>query len=142
MTRLEISICRAAMLTFKPHQPSVKTLWHSKMQVALDLMIEQVLNDKHVVPQVYRKLSLPTLLGLIGHCSTNLMVIGKKHSWMINARTSHKRHYIGTKQAIGLALRTVKTQLWERLETFAMRYASPGSTITVYCLHQEDSVTH
>ena len=31
MTRLEISICAAALQQFKPWQPSVKTLWHSKV---------------------------------------------------------------------------------------------------------------
>ena len=93
------------MERFNPLQPSVKTLWHSKMQAAMELLVEQVLNDKHFIISAYHKLSLPTLLGLIGRCSTNLMVVGQRHSWMVNARTSHRRHFIGTKQMFGLASR-------------------------------------
>ena len=79
----------------------MKTLWHSKMQAAMELLVEKILNDERVIIQVYRKLSLPTLLGLIGRCNTNLLIVGKRNSWIVNARTSHRRHYIGTKKAIG-----------------------------------------
>ena len=107
------------------------------MQAVMDIMKDKVLNDERVVAHAFRKLSLPTLLGLLGRCCINLMVIGKKQSWIINARTSHRRHYIGTKQKIGLAEKTVKEQLWSRLETFALRYASAGSIVKVFCSHQE-----
>lgn len=70
MTRVEISICRAAIEKFRPDLPSVKTLWHAKVQTALDEVIKQVLNDETVIAGVYRWLSLPTLLGLIGSGGT------------------------------------------------------------------------
>ena len=49
LTRLEVSICRSALQKFKPWQPSVKTLWHKKTQVALEVIVEEVLNNKTVL---------------------------------------------------------------------------------------------
>ena len=85
MTRVEISICHAALEKFRPDLPSVRTLWHLKMQNAIDLIINKVLNHKDILPLVYRKLSLPILLGSLGLCSYNLMVIGRRYSWIVNA---------------------------------------------------------
>ena len=36
MTRIEVSICRAAFVKLNPTQASVKTQWHSKVQVMMD----------------------------------------------------------------------------------------------------------
>ena len=90
--------------------------------------------------QVYRRLSLPSLLGLIGCSHENLMIIGKRNTWMVNVRSGHRRHYVGTRQFIGLPSRTVNEQQWQRLETFVMRYASKNSIISVSCLHEVDGV--
>ena len=68
MTRLEISICHSALQKFKPWQSSVKTLWHEKTQAALTTIVEDVLNNKNVIKQVYRRLSLPHLLGNLAQC--------------------------------------------------------------------------
>jgi len=89
MTRLEVSICQAAIEKFNPFQAMIKTLFHSKVQAAIDHLVEKVLNDRHVVSKVYHKLSLPTLLGFIGRCCVNLMIVGKTHSWIVNARATH-----------------------------------------------------
>ena len=90
-----------------------------------------------MTPQVYRRLSLPTLLGLIGNSSTNLMIIGSNTSWIVNASTYHKRHFVGTKQVVGIRSNSGKKNIWQRLETFALRYINPGSTVKVYCLYGE-----
>lgn len=139
MTRLEVSICPAALVKYAPHQPSVKTKWHSKMQAAMDLLVHDVLNNKEVIQLVYRKLSLPTLLGLLGHCSNNLMVIGTRNTWMINARTCHRRHFIGTKQVINMDFKKGKLYLLKKLKTFALRYAASGSIVKVFSLHQHNN---
>ena len=107
MTRVEISICSAALEKFRPDLPSVRTLWHLKMQNAIDLIINKVLNHKDILPLVYRKLSLPILLGSLGLCSYNLMVIGRRYSWIVNAQTSHSKHFVGTRYILGLPTKTV-----------------------------------
>ena len=66
------------------------------------------------------------------------MLIGRENSWLINARTSHKQHFVGTRQVVGLTGKAQSAESWKRLETFALRYASPGSVVRVYCLHSED----
>ena len=101
----------------------------------MDLLVTEVLNHSTIIPQVYRTLSVPSLLGRIGCCMENMMIIGKRSTWMVNARSSNNNRFIGTKYLIGLPLKCVNAHLWQRLEDFALRYASQGSTVKVYCLH-------
>ena len=63
------------------------------------------------------------------------MAIGNKNSFMINARTGHKQHFIGTRQAIGIVPGRKNDKMRERLHNFSMRFASIGSTVKVYYLH-------
>ena len=102
------------------------------------MLVEDVLHDKIVIKHIYKKLSLPHLLGLLGQCPVNLMMIGRENSWIINARTSHRQHFVGTRYTIGLTRQTLETRKWNRLHAFALRYASPGSIIKVFCLHRKD----
>ena len=140
MTRLEISICAAALQQFKPWQSSVKTLWHSKMQAALSTIVQDVLHNKAVVKHVYRTLSLPHLLGSLAQCKVNLLLIGRENTWLVNARTPHKRHFVGTRQAVGLTNKAMKIASWAKLEALVLRYAARGSIIKVFCLHPQDEV--
>ena len=138
LTRLEISICRRALQKFRPWQASIKTLWHKKTQVALDFIVKEVLQSKTVLKHIIRSLSLPHLLGKLGQCSTNLLLIGRENSWLVNARTSHKQHFVGTRKLVGLTRKASRFDTWKALKTFALRYASTGSTIRVFVLHSKD----
>ena len=138
LTRLEISICRSALQKFPPWYPGVKTLWHKKTQALLDEIVEEVLQNKTVLQNVYKNLSLPHLLGELGQCSPNLLLIGRENSWLVNARTSHKSNFVGTRQVVGLASKAHNAYKMKKLEMLALRYASPGSTIKVFMLHSKD----
>ena len=35
LTRIELSLCKEALLRYKPFYPSIKTLWHDKIKTAL-----------------------------------------------------------------------------------------------------------
>ena len=140
MTRLEISICAAALQKFKPWQPSVKTLWHSKIQAALTAIVQDVLQDRTVIKHVYRALSLPKLLGLLGQCRVNLLLIGKENTWLVNARTPHKKHFVGTRQAFGLTNKAKEVASWMKLKNLVLRYAARGTSVKVFCLHPQDGV--
>ena len=99
MTRLEISICAVALQKFKPWQSSVKTLWNSKIQAALTAVVQNVLQDRTVFEHVFRAFSLLKLLGLLGKCRINLLLIGK--------------HLVSQCQnAAQEALRWYKTGIW------------------------------
>ena len=102
------------------------------------MLVKDVLHDKTVLKHIYKKLSLPHLLGLLGQCPVNLMMIGRENSWIINARTSHKLHFVGTRYAIGLTREAFGATMWKKLHAFALRFASPGSVVKVFCLHPED----
>ena len=60
-------------------------------------MVDGVLNDETVLFYCYRELLVPQLLTLLGRVTNNILAIGKKECWLINARTAHKGHFIGTK---------------------------------------------
>ena len=77
LTRLEMSICRDALEKFSPQLPSVKTMWDKKIQAALTMLVDDVLNNPLVSERTYRKLNLPYLLGLLSQSKVNLLVIGR-----------------------------------------------------------------
>ena len=104
-------------------------MWHTKVKNALNLLVKDVLNDERALSLTYRRLSLPSLLGVFGHCDVNILAIGQQNSWLINARTSHKKHFVGTKIAIGLTHKATDKTAWRKLEAFVLRYAAPGSSI-------------
>ena len=141
MTRIEISICSSALLEYKLLQPGLKTCWHKKINAAMDVILKEVLNDADMKIFFYRKLNVPSLIGHLGTCKINLLVIGKKQSWIINARTSHPRHFVGTGQIIGLEGASINEWQWNRLWMFINRYVAPDAMIRVYCLHNEDTLT-
>ena len=103
LSRLEVSISEEALMKFRIWQPSVKTLWHKKIETALKLILDHVFNNEQVLKQCYRRLSVSHLLGHIGRCKESILAVGSKNSWLIIARTSHKRHFIGTRHSIGLS---------------------------------------
>ena len=62
VTRLEISIHRAALLRYQPLQPSVKTRWQYAVPAALSNIVERVLGDAYVIEAAYRKLNISYLI--------------------------------------------------------------------------------
>ena len=62
MSRLEVSICRAAIDEFSPWNPSIKTEWHTKMTKAMYKLMQYVLNDSSALTLTYRSMSIPKLI--------------------------------------------------------------------------------
>ena len=122
------------MEQYSPCRPSVKTLWHKKMQAALDYIAKEVLNNESVLCQAYRKMNVPSLLASIGNSNHNILVVGKRFSWMINARTEGHRFFVGTRINYGYNAQLTDHHNWTRLEEQVKRYAAPGARITVYTL--------
>ena len=65
----------------------------------------------------------------------NLLVIGKRMSWLVSAKTDNKRFFVGTKLAVGLSSRGGSETAWGKLRDFVARYAAPGSVVMIYYLH-------
>lgn len=141
LTRLEVSITQVALQRYIFANPTVKTCWHTKMQSAMDHLVDRFLNDPRILTYVYRRLSLPTLITLLGKCKDNLLVIGKNYSWIINATTGHGRHFVGTMKPLGFSSCANSNIMWNRVEMFAKMYAAAGSTVWVYSLFRKDSGT-
>ena len=87
---------------YRPFDPSNKTMWHLAADKTLKTLAGQVLNHPRVVTETYRKMNLPAVLGLLGRCARNALVIGQKHSWIVNAKTCHSLHYVGSQMVVGL----------------------------------------
>ena len=81
--------------------PSVKTLWHAKMQSALDELAVGVLNNTKVLCKTYRGLNVPMLLASLVGSDINILAIGRRQSWVVNARTPDRRRFTGTKVNYG-----------------------------------------
>lgn len=127
LTRLEVSICGAALEKFKLYQASVKTLWHVKVQKALETLVQSVLNDSAILRDTYRVLHLRKLLALIGSSKVNILAIGEHRTWLINAKTSHPRHFIGSARALGVKAIMSRKNSKDLLEVFCKRHAACGT---------------
>ena len=134
LTRLEVSIYSDTENRYNPILPGVKTLWHIKMQCALDELAAGVLNNKKVMSKTYRKLNVPMLLASLVRSDINVLAIGRRQSWMINARTPDRWHFTGTKINYGYDAVLNNYQNWQRLEEQVRRYASSNATTKVYIL--------
>lgn len=132
MTRLEISILHDALTTYQLLTTPVKTIWHSKIQAAIDRIEADVMNHEGVLTLVYRQLSLHSLMAKLAAAKLNLLAIGRQNLWLITTKTSHKQQFIGSQLAVGLTKRLNNKTSWSRIQTFAMRYACLGSSVNVY----------
>ena len=136
LTRLEVSIYPNTGDRYNPMLPSVKTLWHIRMQSALDELAAGVLNNKKVMCKTYRKLNVPMLLASLVRSDINVLAIGRRQSWIINARTPDRHHFTGTKINYGYDPTLCNYDNWQRLEEQVRRYASSNATTKVYILKQ------
>ena len=89
----------------------------------------------------YRQLSLPRLLTLFGRARENLLVIGRHNCWLVNCRTFHARHFVGTRLAAGVTTLANSEVAWRGLVKFVKRYAAPNATVKVHCLHEQVSLS-
>ena len=62
------------------------------------------------------KMSVPSLLASIGHSNHNILVVGRRFSWMINARTEGHRFFVGTRINYGYDAKLFEYMNWLRLE--------------------------
>ena len=114
--------------------PGVKTLWHIKMQCALDELAAGVLSNKKVMCKTYRKLNVPMLLASLVRSDMNVLAIGRRQSWIVNARTPDRHHFTGTKINYGYEGSLCNYNNWQRLEEQVRRFASSGAMTKVYIL--------
>ena len=67
----------------------------------------------------------------------NVLAIGKKECWIVNARTPHKRHFVGSSCSTTLYEGPLVLRKWDRLKEFVAKFASAGAKVNVYWLHQD-----
>ena len=100
-------------------------------------LTDAFLNDEEVLEHAYRKVPVSILLTLLAKTPVNVLAIGKKECWIINAKTPHRRHFVGTSCATTLYEGFLELRKWDRLEEFVAKFASAGARINVYWLHQD-----
>ena len=74
------------------------------------------------------------LLAFLVRSDINVLAIGRRQSWVINARTPDRRRYTGTKINYGYDAALSNYQNWQRLEEQVRRYASSNALTKVYIL--------
>ena len=84
--------------------------------------------------KTYRKLNVPMLLASLVRSDINVLAIGRRQSWIINARTPDRHHFTGTRINYGYDAVLSNYQNWQRLEEQVRRYASSNATTKVYIL--------
>ena len=86
------------------------------MQAALDYIAAEVLNSQTFLRQTYRKMNVPTLLASFGGLNDNILVVGRRFSWLINARTQDQMYFVGTRISHGYDSQLSDRHNWKRLE--------------------------
>ena len=104
------------------------------MQRALDELAAGVLNSTKVLCKTYRRLNVPLLLASLVRSDINVLAIGRRASWIVNARTPDRRRFTGTKINYGYDAALSNYQNWQRLEDQVRRYASASAITKVYIL--------
>ena len=99
LTRLEVSIHGTALFNHNPVLPSIRTLWPKKVHCAMNKLVDDFMNDPLVLHHAYRKLSVPDLLASVASTPHNILAIGKRQSFLLNARTPTKRFVVGSKHS-------------------------------------------
>ena len=112
MTRLELSIHNVALQRYEITQPSFKTVWHKRIIAGMEALTERFLNDEDTIFYCYRNIAIPTLLSSLSRASINILAIGKKECWIINARTPHPRHFVGTPCSVSIYDLTARLDRW------------------------------
>ena len=136
LTRLELSIHEDALTKYKMNEPSVKTKFFKRLAACMRHLTDAFLNEEEVLAQAYFKIPINILLHLLAQTPVNVLAIGKKECWIVNASTPHPRHFVGTRCATTLYEHPTELRNWDRLKEFVAKFASQGARVDVYWLHQ------
>lgn len=96
LTRLELSIHEAALIKQHMLEPSIKIMFHKRIADCMQDFTVRLINEKEVWSQCYRRVPVSKVLALLAMAPVNILAVGKNESWMINASTPHKRHFVGS----------------------------------------------
>ena len=113
MTRIEISICQAAIQDYGLPWALFSRFFNQRMQAAMEYLVSTVLNHRQSLTLTYRRLPIYRLMERLGSCKENLLVIGISSSWLINARTASPWHFVGTRLPIGLTTSASNESHWK-----------------------------
>ena len=71
----------------------------------------------------------------LGLSNFNLLAVGKKNCWLVNATTPHQSHYVGTEGCVRVYENPTHVLDWERIKEFVAKYAAVNARIDIYWLH-------
>jgi len=78
----------------------VTNRFHTDATNLLNEIGDLVLNDKIVLQNVYKHMSIYQLTHALSYVPSNLLVIGRAAVWLIVASTCHKGYFVGTMRSI------------------------------------------
>ena len=71
-------------------------MFHRRIADCMQDFTIRMINEKEVHGQCYRRGPVNKLLAMLAMAPVNILAVGKKESWIINASTPHKRHFVGS----------------------------------------------
>ena len=102
----------------------------------MDHLANHVLNDDWILDDCRERIPINSLLSNIALSPTCLLAVGKKACWLINAKTPHASHFVGTECAVRVYENLNHVQDWVRIKDFVAKYAPAGARVNIYWLHQ------
>lgn len=110
MTRLELSIHRDSIERYNPWSRTIRKTWDQKICNAMDKLLQSVLNHRKAQNLLSWSVSVSSVISRLTRTENNILAVGRRHSWIINAGTGHKYHFIGTRAVAGLTVKGQDTQ--------------------------------
>jgi hypothetical protein len=77
---------------------------------------------------------------LLSQLRHNVLILGTNHASLVTCLSNHKNHYVGTKRAVSMKSQGSKSTYWGQILSLVLRYASIGSQIDVYLLHDGKNI--
>ena len=78
---------------------------------------------------------------MIINIKDNVFVIGSSKMWIVNCATGHKGHFVGTCKDMKLCKYSRDVAKWEKVCSFILRFANPGSCIRAYSIIDDAVMT-
>ena len=102
ITRLELSINEESIRRYDPWNRTMRRLWDKKICNALDKLVQSVLNHRKTQNLLSWSVSVSSVISRLTKTNENILAVGKRHSWIINASTGHRYHFVGTRAVAGM----------------------------------------
>ena len=109
------------------------------MQRLLRDLGQYMLNSAGLLKLIYQRTSLKAFMyGMMG-LDRNVLILGKRHVWLVQTSTQHPGHFVGTQRTFHTCSSGPDQVGWNTIKTFLLRNVTPGASVPVFMVYPPSS---